>query len=443
MTTVEVYFARFRVGRIDVRQDGALGFTYDPAWLATEGAFPISLSMPLRPEAYPSQIISPWLANLLPEEEQLDMLTRSLGRSRADVLGLLSDIGGDTAGALSFGTPSDPAAWRCTPLTDFYDTDDPGEALDRHFADLDQRPFLAGEDSVRLSLAGGQKKSALAVLDAQGTPVLRLPRKGDQLAIPQAGAPSTVILKPDNPRLPGIAENEVYCLRLAAAIGLPAAEAATLVTPTRTAICVLRYDRRLARSGSLQRIHQEDFAQANSLPPGRKYEHGTVPGLSLHQLLETGRRLGPRSALGLLDQVIFNILVANTDGHAKNYSLLLPLRDGPRLSPLYDVSTVLMWPHVVQKFAQTLAGKRRKPGKMAARHWETLAETSGFRPADVMDRVQQLVDRMVAARVATTKGVSAGPGVTPGYVEETARLIEKNALRIAGRLSRPAARLPD
>lgn len=58
-----------------------------------------------------------------------------------------------------------------------------------------------------------------------------------------------------------------------------------------------------------------------------------------------------------------------------------------------------------------------------------------------MERAQQLVDRMVAARVATTQAVSAGPGVAPGYVEETAKLIEKNALRIAGRLSRPAERL--
>ena len=443
MNAVDVHFARFLVGSIGVSQEGGLSFSYDPAWQATPGAFPISLSMPIGPADYPSKIISPWLANLLPEEEQLDMLTRSLGRSRADILGLLSDIGGDTAGALSFGEPSDPAAWRYTPLTKFYGTEDPGDALERHFVDLNHRPFLAGEDGVRLSLAGGQKKTALAVLDADGNPVLRLPGKGDQLAVPQAGAPSTVIIKPDNPRLPGITENEVYCLRLAAAIDIPAAEAGIIATPARTAVCVLRYDRRLTRTRGIQRVHQEDFAQANSLPPGRKYEHGTVPGLSLHQVLETGRRLGPRSALGLLDRVIFNILIANTDGHAKNYSLLLPLREGPRLSPLYDVSTVLFWPNVVQKFAQHLAGKRRKPGDTAARHWEVIAETSGFRPGDVMDRVQQLADRMVAARVDTAREVTSSPGATVGYVEKVAGLIETNALRVVGRLSRPATSAPD
>ena len=145
-------------------------------------------------------------------------------------------------------------------------------------------------------------------------------------------------------------------------------------------------------------------------------------------------QLGPGGALDLLDQVIFNVLVANTDGHAKNYSLLLPLRDGPRLSPLYDVSTVLPWPAVVQKFAQSLAGKRRKPGDIAARHWEKIAKTSGFRPRDVMDRIQQLVDRMVEARVAVTKEVTSFPGATTGYVAEAAEQVETNALRIAGRL---------
>lgn len=436
MSAGDVYFASLRVGGVSVDVDGGLGFSYDPDWQATPGAFPISLSMPLGDDIYPSHVISPWLANLLPEEEQLDVLTRSLGRSRADVLGLLSEIGGDTAGALSFGQPSDPVAWRYVPLTEFYGTGDPDEALEKHFEDLEQRPFLAGEEGIRLSLAGGQKKTALAVLDSEGRPVLRLPEKGDQLALPLAGAPSTIILKPDNPRLSGITENEIYCLRLAGAIGLRAAEASIIATAKRAAICVLRYDRRVTRSGDIQRIHQEDFAQANSLPPVQKYEHGNVRGLSLQEILDTGRQLGPRSALDLLDQVIFNILVANTDAHAKNYSLLLPLKESPRLAPLYDVSTVLGWPAVVQKHAQHLAGKRRRPGEMAAHHWEMIARTSGFRPADVQDRVQELVDRMVAAREGGVGDVASLNSVSIRYLEQAAEMIEQNALHIAGRLPR-------
>lgn len=431
---VPVWFDALHVGDVSVGDDGALSFVYTKAWLATGGAFPLSLTLPLDNKTYPSDLISPWLANLLPEEEQLTILTRSLSLDRADTLAVLNEIGGDTAGALSFGVLSDRADWSYTPLCEFYETEDPAAALERHFDDLAKRPFLVGEEGVRLSLAGGQKKSALAVLGPDGAPVLRLPQEGDALAIPRHGAPSTIILKPDNRHLPGIVENETYCLRLAHAIGIVSAETTILSAGARKAICSLRYDRRTSRTGELQRIHQEDFAQANSVPPGRKYERGTVAGPDLAALLATGRYLPPADALALLDQLIFNILVANTDAHAKNYSLLLPVGEGPRLSPLYDVSTVLMWPRVAQYFAQNIADKKRKPCDVAGRHWNIVAEAVGYRPADVRKRVQELVDGLVAQRVTVSNAVTSLAGSANGYVQEAARLIEENALRIAGRL---------
>lgn len=432
-TEVSVWFDALHVGDVIIADEGDLSFTYTGRWQATPGAFPLSVTLPIGPEHYPTEVIAPWLANLLPEEQQLQVLHRVLGVDRADTLALLQAIGGDTAGALSFGEPSRREAWRYIPLTEFYDLADPAAALERHFEDLKQRPFLVGEDGVRLSLAGGQAKSALAVLDADGAPVLRLPGRGDQLAIPRHGAPSTVIIKPDNPILPGIIENETYCLHLARAIGLAAAETTTLAAGRRRAIGVLRYDRRLGRNG-LQRIHQEDFAQANGVPPGRKYERGTLQGPNLTTLLRTGRHLSSADALALLDYVIFNLLVANTDAHAKNYSILLPIGEGPRLAPLYDVSTVLPWPDIAQDHAQNLAGKKRRPGDLATRHWDVIAQDVGFRPADVRARVQQLIDALVAARVATTDAVTALPAVHRGYVEQAAEAIEHNALRISGRL---------
>lgn len=432
--TVPIWFDDLHIGDVTVAQDGSLAFGYLEKWIATRGAFPLSQTMPLGPARFSSETISPWLANLLPEEQQLSILTRSLGLDRADTLAVLNEIGGDTAGALSFGVPSEKSKWAYTPLTKFYGVDDPDVALERHFTDLQKRPFLVGEEGVRVSLAGGQKKSALAVVDANGTPVLRLPKDGDVLAIPRYGAPSTIILKPDNPALPGIVENETYCLRLAQAVGIKSAEVTILPAGARRAICVLRYDRHVTPSGGLQRIHQEDFAQANGVPPGRKYERGTLPGPNLVTLLRTSRYLPPTDALTLLDQVIFNILVANTDAHAKNYSLLLPVGGGARLAPLYDVSTVLPWPDVVQDFAQNIAGKRRKPGDIAARHWDAIAEDMKYRPADVRKRVQEIVDALIARRVAVTEAVTALPGSVSGYAQEAAGLIEANALRIAGRL---------
>ena len=221
---------------------------------------------------------------------------------------------------------------------------------------------------------------------------------------------------------------------MAQAIGIEAAQASILQSSKRTAIGVLRYDRRIGRNGQLLRLHQEDFAQANGIPPGRKYERGTLPGLDLKTLLETGRHVSATDALALLDQVIFNILVANTDAHAKNYSLILPVGAAPRLAPLYDVSTVLSWPHVVKTYAQSIDGKKRNPDMVAGRHWEAIARDVGYRPTDVKNRVQQIVDALVANREKITDEVSALPGATKGYVVQTAEAIEANARRMAGRL---------
>ncbi|MGY6548463.1 MAG: HipA domain-containing protein [Roseinatronobacter sp.] len=432
--SVPIWFDGFAVGQVDVTADGSLSLQYAERWLQTAGAFPLSVTMPLRADPYPSDVISPWLANLLPEEEQLQVVTRSLGLDQADILAVLTEIGGDTAGALSFGAATDRELWAYVPLTTFYGTADPHQALERHFEDLGRRPFLVGEEGVRQSLAGGQKKSALAVLGPDGAPVLHLPEEGDVLAIPLNGAPSTLIVKPDNPNLPGITKNEVWCLRMAQAIGIDAAQVTILQSSKRTAIGVLRYDRRIGRSGQLLRLHQEDFAQANGLPPGRKYERGTLRGLDLKTLLETGRHVSATDALTLLDQVILNILVANTDAHAKNYSLILPVGSGPRLAPLYDVSTVLSWPHVVKTYAQSIDGKKRRPDTISGRHWEALAREVGYRPTDVKHRVQQIVDALVANRAKITQEVAALPGASEGYVVQTAEAVEGNALRMAGRL---------
>ena len=432
--SVPIWFDSLAVGEIDVAADGSLSLRYANRWLRTAGAFPLSVTMPLRAEPYPSDVISPWLANLLPEEQQLQVLTRSLGLDQADVLAVLSEIGGDTAGALSFGVATERALWSYEPLNSFYKTFDPFLALERHFEDLGRRPFLVGAEGVRQSLAGGQKKSALAVLDPEGSPVLRLPEEGDVLAVPLNGAPSTLIVKPDNPNLPGIAENEVWCLRMAQACGIDAAQASILQSSKRTAIAVLRYDRRIGRSGQLLRLHQEDFAQANGIPPGRKYERGTLPGLDLKALLDTGRYVSASDVLALLGQVIFNILVANTDAHAKNYSLILPIDAAPRLAPLYDASTVLSWPHVVKTYAQSIDGKRRRSDMIAGRHWEAIAREIGYRPTDVKNRIQQIVDAMAANRAKVTREVSALLGYTKGYVTQTAETVESNALRMVGRL---------
>lgn len=110
----------------------AASLAYDSRWHAAQGAFPISLTMPLSRRNHAPERVHPWLANLLPEESQLATLARRLGVARGDTIAILHEIGGDTAGALSFGAPSIRAEWDWLPLTRRYATDGPALALARH-----------------------------------------------------------------------------------------------------------------------------------------------------------------------------------------------------------------------------------------------------------------------------------------------------------------------
>ena len=447
MKDIPVFFETFHVGSLEVGKGGHPSFRYDSRWQESPDAFPVSTTMPLDRDLFAPEIVHPWIANLLPEERQLAAVARSLGVSRADSLAILERIGGDVAGALSFGSPVPRQDWEYVPLTEFYGEPDPGKALHRHFDDLHRRPFLVGADGVRLSLAGGQEKSVLAVIGPDGNPRPGPCGDGDRVAVPIGGAPSTLIVKPDNPRyLNGIVENEAYCLSLAAAIGIEAAETGTLRAEGRTALAVVRYDRVFAPDGTVRRRHQEDFAQALGVFPEQKYERGRLPAPSLADILGVGGKawsvardvpasLPATERARILDQVIFNVLIANTDAHAKNYALLLDACK-PRLSPLYDVSCVLPWDHIDQYFAQKIAGKKRKPWDIAPRHWEAIARESGFNVHHVRERVEGLVDGIFRKGPEVASKVAAMPGVHAGDVGLVRDKVQTNALRILGRFPR-------
>src|SRR6202045_2439132 len=145
MASLPVYFEQRLVGTINVDKSGP-GFTHDAGWIGLRGAFPISITMPLKSERIASDTFLPWAANLLPESEQLRTLGQLLGMSRSDVIGLLSAIGGDTAGALSIGQPGGTAWVKGRPA-------DTPEVLEKVIEELPRKPYLAGEEGVSMSLA--------------------------------------------------------------------------------------------------------------------------------------------------------------------------------------------------------------------------------------------------------------------------------------------------
>ena len=246
-----MYFEQRRVGTIDADRSGP-GFLYDPNWIRLRGAFPISTTMPLRAERIAPDIFLPWAANLLPESEQLRSVGQLLGMARTDVIGLLSAIGGDTAGALSFGQPGRTASVQWRPVGQLDD-------LERIIDELPNKPFLVGDEGVSMSLAGVQTKLAVAIDDV------------GRLCIPINGSPSTHILKPNSQRLWGGVQNEAFCLTLAKRLKILTPDITTGSVGKRSYLLVQRYDRTVV-SGRWRRLHQEDYCQALGKPPSAKYE---------------------------------------------------------------------------------------------------------------------------------------------------------------------------
>jgi serine/threonine-protein kinase HipA len=403
--------------------------TYEEAWRASRDAFPVSLSMPRSQATWPPEKVLPWLMNLLPEGEPMRAMQRALGVAQEDVLGLISASGGDLAGALRIGG-------RRTEHGDYRLVPDP-EALERIIGQLPRKPFLVGEEGVTMSLAGAQDKLPVGLLNGQ-------------IAVPMNGAPSTHILKPDNPRLPGSVQNEALCMVLAARCRLSAAPVTTGRAGDRAYLLVQRYDRE-GHAPTATRWHQEDFCQALGVPPGSKYERNQtgVQGPSLANMFGVVRQhMTAVDITRLLDAVIFNIAIGNVDSHAKNYSILFTA-SSLALAPLYDLMSGLPWAGITQNHAQAIGGQVR--GRhIQARHWRRMAQACGLAPAATVRRVIGLTERIqreLGEAAATVAAMPAGGGLfLDGLVQdisERAALVGRNAVRddgFAGEDEEPVAR---
>ena len=390
---LDIWWDARLVGQLTQDQHGELGFAYTPVWLDDDEAQPLSASLPKRAEPFTRRECRPFFGGLLPEESQRDAAARALGVSRGNEFALLDRLGGDVAGALQFlppgETPTAPASdRRPIPL------DDAG--LIRVLDALPVRPLLAGEEGLRLSLAGAQSKVPVVLVDGA-------------VALPLPGQPTTHVLKPPIARFPATTENEAFVMRLAAAIGLDVAPIEPRVVRDRTFLLVRRYDRAIGDDGHVRRIHQEDFCQALGVPPETKY--ASEGGPTFKHCFELLRRIAARPAvdvLKLLDAVIFNAIAGNADAHGKNFSILYG-DEGPRLAPLYDLLATVAYPDLSSKFAMKI-GKRATLAELDAKGWTAFAADAGLGLPLVRRKVGEINER-VAATAKEVAGTLAEQGL--------------------------------
>ena len=383
------------IGQLRRNVSGAITFQYDPSWLEWESVLPVSLSLPLREQAYSGARVIAVFDNLLPDNDhlrrQIAVRTRAEG---IDAYSLLGAIGHDCVGALQFLPQNIEPGPAGAVEGDRIGKDEIASIIEN----LATAPLGISEDeSFRISIAGTQEKTAF------------LYRSGKWYK-PRGTTATTHIFKPSIGKLPnGVdltnsIENEYFCLKAIAALGIEAAQPQIMTFGERAVLVVERFDRRWTANERLLRLPQEDCCQALSISPTRKYQSDGGPGIV--QILQLLRG----SDDPLVDQRSFlkaNILfwlMGATDGHAKNFSIFLRPGGRFRLTPLYDVISAqpsVDSKKILRKNFRLAMSFGTKPHyemrQVAPRHFYQTADKAGIGKDVVPSIIEELRDETAAA----------------------------------------------
>lgn len=379
---LNVWSGQRLVGHLWRNVQGAMGFSYDDAWRESNG-YAISNTLPLRSGDFRPEDAAAhrFFANLLPEGGVRDQIVRDLKIPNTD-FDLLRAIGGECAGALSILQ----AEYQPTDEYEYLKLSE--QEVARLVARRGHVATWSANDRPRLSLAGAQDKC----------PVLY---KDGCYWLPERESPSSHILKFEVAGYRHLPAYETFTTMLAQAAGLPVVDIQLCCISDAHFARIERYDRLENEAGKIQRLHQEDFCQALGFGSERKYqEYGGPSFADCYRLVQEVSSDPAIDLLNLLRWQIFNVLAGNSDGHAKNLSLLYRQGGEIRLAPFYD----LVCTRAIERIDYHLAfavGDERNPGVVASVHWEALAKQCGVRPRFLLEIVGDVASRLLENLLAS------------------------------------------
>lgn len=404
---LDVYLDGRPAGVLTQSGAGNLTFGYAEEYRSRPDATPLSLSMPLTARLHRRRPVLAYLQGLLPDsDEALTAIGRRYGVSPANPFALLEHIGADAAGAVQIvpaGTPASDAAGGRSRLRRVT-AEEVAAMLTRVVSEYSDGVPYVDESPVRFSLAGAQPKLALHQL-ADGS-----------WGVPEDATPTTHILKPVTGTFRRIDVVEQLTLSAAAALGNTVASSELLRIGEWDVFVSERYDRAVV-DRVWRRLHQEDLCQALSVPPARKYQH-LFGGPGVAQVAQLFRRLplaADRRAAGeaFYRALVFNVVAACTDAHAKNYSLLLD-QQSVRLAPLYDLlSYTAYWDRTALLNSSMSIGGEYSLRRISATALGKAGESLGLAPADASEIVRHTRTGMYAAFEAARAGIEhqGGPAL--------------------------------
>jgi serine/threonine-protein kinase HipA len=289
----------------------------------------------------------------------LQRLAKRAGLAQGDLTRLLGILGEDAVGDVTIQS-SEPSG-RTLQLP----VDIPFREAYRRLLDDPSLPLPIG------AVAGAQPKMS-----------------ADRITLPYGvtAGPGAFLKFTNDERYKEAAHNEAFFMAMAADCGLKAARVEKVRDSAgEFALLVHRFDRRVRRGKTFERLHQEDALQLLDLYPADKYD------VTVEEVGEAIRKVvaaWPPTAIELILQFAFGYLIGNNDQHAKNVSILEAAPGVWALSPLYDMLSTLAHDGL-QPLALKLNGKEED---LTRADFVSLAQTFGVREEAVLLRL----DRMLA-----------------------------------------------
>ena len=358
--TLRIWMNGISVGTWTVGPTGMHEFSYDHAWLMLPEARPLSLSMPMRAEAYKDDRVRSFFDNLLPDNDLIrQRIHAKFGTSSSSPFDLLTEIGRDCVGAIQL-LPDGENPGNIRTITGRQINEGEIEQILSNTISLGRQN--QDDEDFRISIAGAQEKTAL--LRHQG-----------QWLKPHGATPTTHIFKLPigQPGQLGIdmstsVENEWLCEKIMREYGIQTSNSEIMQFGAKKVLVVERFDRRLSQDESwILRLPQEDFCQVTGTPPGKKYENDGGPGINNIMNILLGSKVATEDRLCFFKSQIAFWMLCAIDGHAKNFSLFIESGGSYRMTPLYDVLSAYpvlgngankLSPHKV-KMAMAITGKNR------------------------------------------------------------------------------------
>jgi serine/threonine-protein kinase HipA len=381
-------------------------------------------------------VVRDFFQNLLPEGKSLDAAAAVAKVSKGSLVGLLASLGAECMGALRILPPGIAA-----PATSLRAVT--REELSQRIRERPTLPFSVWDGKVRLSIPGYQDKVALFV-------------RGEEWFLAEGALASTHILKPEpvEKSVAGLTSNEFFCMRLAAACGLEVAAVQLRHLP-EPVLMVERFDRRtVAGNGNtggetVDRLHVMDGCQALGLPVDAKYERLYGSGKDVKHIRDgaslphffalqqlSAQPLAQRQKL--LRWAMFQVLIGNTDAHAKNLSFFAGI-SGVSVAPAYDlVSTFAMNREVIEDSFAMSIGDAFRQEELSPFEWAVMAERCKLPKAQVGQELRRLAES-INKQLPTIVADCVSQGADRAVLERIQAGIEACAsehLAIAPRIAR-------